>query len=220
MSHRGKLRLSLACACIVFAGCTATQLQSFNNGLTQINSTLGIPQPAGAVGSVPNMPVANDPGRIDSLDEILKAYVATAQGDTTSSACGLDQHHPADVTFYLQRANSAVKLGDDVTASASLHIAVATVAAQGVGVPGYPTLGKCVPVSQTYSPVGQWLASAVMIERRSKLLSAGGTLKIDAANALALLESDPVGNKQTIDSLIATGLVKKSQAHPTKKPVL
>jgi hypothetical protein len=161
--------------------------------------------------------VINDPARIDSLDEILKAYVEAAPVPV-SNACGYD-HKPVDVSFYLQRATGAAKVGDDITASSSLRIAVATVAAQGVGIPGNSVLVSCVPASQVYSPVGQWLALAVITEKRSRLLSAGGNLKIDAANALALLESDPVGNKSTIDSLIATGLVSRAQVHPPKKPL-
>jgi hypothetical protein len=217
VSHRGLISLTLG-ACIVFSGCTETQLQSFNNSVSQFNTALA----GGQQGTIRSAGASNqqgisDPARIDSLDEILKTYVEAAPVPV-SDACGYD-HKPVDVSFYLQRASGAAKVGDDITASSSLRIAVATVAAQGVGMPGNSVLVACVPASQVYSPVGQWLALAVITEKRSRLLSAAGNLKIDAANALALLESDPVRNKSTIDNLIATGLVSRAQAHPSKKPL-
>jgi len=192
------------------------QLQSVNDGLAKINGTSGAQQQTTRSSAAANRNVIDDPGHIDSLDEILRAYAAAAPVPVTDACI---DHKPTDVSFYMQRANGATKVGDDITASASLRIVVARLAYQGVGVPGNSVLTACVPASQVYSPVGQTLATTVMLERHSRLISAGSNLKIDAANALALLESDPVGNKVTIDRLIATGLVSKPKARSTKKPL-
>jgi hypothetical protein len=146
--------------------------------------------------------------------EILKAYVSAGHPDV-AKACGYD-HKPIDVSDWVQRANAAAKLGDDVQASVNLRVAAEIVAAQGVGIPGYANLTACVPPSQVYSTVGQFLALSVIEEKRSRLVS--DNLRIDAANALRLLETDPTANKKTIDSLVASGLVSKVKAHPTSKP--
>jgi hypothetical protein len=123
---RKSLGVSVVAACILLAaGCSNEALQSFNNGVNQFNSAVGIaPVAATATPAAPamirtsqaNSAFANDPKRVAALDEILQAYADSASGASIESGCTFEGT-PKDVSFYLKRANSEAKLGQDIPAS-------------------------------------------------------------------------------------------------------
>jgi hypothetical protein len=141
---------------------------------------------------------------------ILETYAASISH--ASSVGGPSR--PCDVDWLIEKADTALKLGDYLTASANYKIAAESLAFCAVG--SFPDNSKVdrIPVSQAYDAVGAYLGMSALADYSltPNLALTMDATRINAANSLALLSihANSATNSELIKSLKDTGLIEET----------
>ena len=159
-------------------------------------------------GSAQNQPGDNQGGSEPQLAkqlEVLKLYHQTANPKMDDFA-GCDQKLRIQM---IERANSNYKLGMYADAEAGFRHAAHAFAVCALGT-NRLYQGPRLTIAAAAKGAGVALMNSVLAQKATGVILP--PTRVDARNALILLEADPAGNAQAIATLKASGLVDDKSA--------